>query len=1547
MRGTGTDSPRARIGALLTAILALGLLAATPASAFEQVGTFAGSATPVAEEKFSEDVQLAGIGGMAVNYTGAGGVPAGTIYAATWAEDLRVARYNPDGSFSEAWMVQRKEREEINESEGKPPYERCGPDGDPTYPHCAPTANDLPKKIDVDIDQTTGNVYVFDGASLGAKNLRVTVYTPDGSEAITRFGEAAAAGETIAASPAKIHESPGVGNMAVNAVGEVYIFDTRAFAPDNFYHRLMVFKPKTPGDYTEYEYAGQSKDIGAGPINTTEYPTKPVTDAAGNIYTATEETVEKYELAKSSSVPVCQFKFKKGGIIAQTVNPETGEVFFYTSKDKKVHRLSACNEGKFSELEAFKVAPERDYLYGLAFDPTRQFGPGRSAGVLYGGASGAQSGSGGEPGQSSLGYIFAPAEENAPSVSAESVTGVDSTSARLEAKVNPEGTPSRYGFQYLDDATYQANEPDERQSLTVSATGGVFGLGFEGKRFGGPATATLSAGSKVATGLRTATGTATLSAAKGTGDLNGASGKGTVSSGLATVTGVTPEVGSFAVGQTINGEGIPAGTTIAAVKPEGSFEELTISAAATKSVAHTLLRSGTTALTSLLTSEGSFEIGQAIESAGIPPNTTITAVKAGELTLSKPASGPATGVPLHAGSTTLTSVASGIGSFEVGQAIEGEGIPSGSKVTSVGAGKLTISSTVTKPGASIAISYPGPYPLAIDERVEGTGIPAGTTITAIEAGKLTLSNPATASGTGVLIHAGLPANAPAAQVQEALEGLATIGPEGVQVSGGPGDEAGSSPYEILFTGALENTDAPLLQADGTALSGGAATASVKGQHDGGDGFAKGAAEVPLGGGLLEGSEFLPVADTIAGLSPDTGYHYRAIATSHCSTSDEAKVCEGEGATKSFRTFPLDGAELPDHRAYELVSPPEKHGGQVLPTEPTRSSCSQSECKPGITFTQFPRQSSPDGEALVYEGTPFSFSEGGLNENEYLARRSPTGWQSTNLTPRALTSKGSGGGYLAFDTSLTQGLLEQRNLALTTEAPAGYSDLYRQPTLDPLSLTTLLSEAPPNRPPGASSAELRLTYAGASTDLSRIFFAANDALTPDAEGGEEAKVNLYEWSAGQLRLVNIAPGNAETIPDAAFGSPGAQAISADGSHAFWSSKAGQLYVRIDGSETRKIEDPGVFLAGSADGSRVLLDDGCLYMLQSEACEDLTAGKGGFEGVAGYSEDLSHVYFVDTAVLSGEEENSHGAKAQPGKDNLYAWHAGAVAFIATLSPRDNEPGLTVSVENAAADWATRAVQRSAEASPTGRWLAFQSVARLSGFDNTGPCQRNNTTHEIFSVPCTEVFLYDSLTGDLSCASCSPSGTPPLGASHLRRFGGPSRQARYLTDAGRLYFDSQDSLSPLDTNKRVEDVYQYEPKGVGTCVREGGCLSLISAGRSGVDSNFLAIDESAKNVFFTSRDQLVPADKDQLLDLYVAREDGGIPFRTPPEECQGEVCLPAAATPEDPTPASASVHGGGNLGEGTPKCRKGRVKKHGRCVKRHFGKHRKAKRNHGGAK
>lgn len=702
----------------------------------------------------------------------------------------------------------------------------------------------------------------------------------------------------------------------------------------------------------------------------------------------------------------------------------------------------------------------------------------------------------------------------------------------------------------------------------------------------------------------------------------------------------------------------------------------------------------------------------------------------------------------------------------------------------------------------------------------------------------------------------------------------------------------------------------------------------------GDRFA-GAREAPIGGGQIGSGGVGQVATAVARLVPGTAYRFRVVASSPCD-EDSGEPCVAAGDAFSFETYPLFPPGLPDHRAYELVSPSQKNGGEVLPSESLVGSCS--ECKPGsFGGAQFPVLASPDGDALSYRGQPFSPFEGAIYYDSYVARRSAAGWRTTALIPGGVQPNGVS--EPGIDPSLGQSLLELQS--------GGVSKLLLQSTADPGVYSPLVS-APRHRAP----AEFSISYQGHSGDFSHIAFAANDALTeatpyapePPVPAGSEN--DLYDWHGGQLALVNVLPDNATVASGAALASAAVDAnpISTDGSRIFWTAE-GKLYVRESGLLTREVIHPGKFVAASPSGMQVLLGDGCLYSLETEACVDLTEGKGGFLGLVGSSRDMSRIYFADSAVLPASGPNERSEEAQAGKPNLYFYESGAgTRFIATLAAQDGAGGPLN-------DWGAKNdanyTESTAQASPGGRYLAFSSIASLTGYDNVGTCLVGGA-----KGPCREAFLYDSASARLVCASCNPTGEPPVGSATLRRTANGASgtpRARYLTDEGRLYFDTGDSLSSRDTNEGVEDVYEYAPAGSGkegTCTDPGGCVFLISAGTGPVDSNLIAVDESGKNVFFDTRDRLTLRDKDEQLDVYDAREGGGIAAETEVArtECQGESCQPPVSAPNDPTPASSSFQGAGNVKpEATPKKpKKSKKKKHKR---RHHA--RAAKRNHGGAR
>ena len=117
---------------------------------------------------------------------------------------------------------------------------------------------------------------------------------------------------------------------------------------------------------------------------------------------------------------------------------------------------------------------------------------------------------------------------------------------------------------------------------------------------------------------------------------------------------------------------------------------------------------------------------------------------------------------------------------------------------------------------------------------------------------------------------------------------------------------------------------------------------------------------------------------------------------------------------------------------------------------------------------------------------------------------------------------------------------------------------------------------------------------------------------------------------------------------------------------------------------------------------------------------------------------------------------------------------------------------------------------------------------------------------------------------------------------------------------------------------------------------------------------MDESGKNVFFTTRDQLTLKDKDELIDLYDAREDGGIPAETEVArtECQGEACqapgLAGGAQPRTRLAGSGNVRRRRQTSQGKKRKAKKHAKKHKKKHKQESTAHKRAaKHNRGGAK
>lgn len=731
--------------------------------------------------------------------------------------------------------------------------------------------------------------------------------------------------------------------------------------------------------------------------------------------------------------------------------------------------------------------------------------------------------------------------------------------------------------------------------------------------------------------------------------------------------------------------------------------------------------------------------------------------------------------------------------------------------------------------------------------------------------------------------------------------------------------------------------------------------------------------VQLGAGIV-GNEVTTAPVFLAGLSPDTTYHYRFVSQSSGGgpVSGVGGTEEDEGLEASFTTFPLPGepnlscpnqtlrlgasAALPDCRAYEMVSPLDKGDEDIQPLSN------------GIKPTRVD-QAIPSGEKFTYStARPFAGAVSAPWSSQYIAARTGGGWASQNISPPRNGStfyEGSGlsreSTYRAFSEDLCNGwLVHDVDVELAPGAVSGYPNLYRRkscdasPGYEPLSVATPLAPAP-------KVSEYEFAVQGFSADGSHTVFAADAKLTADASTAKTEPRPIYQLyvssEGGGPRLVSVLPSNSAASVDSSAGTAQAgkasdyrydsvhHAVSGDASRIYWSS-ADKLYLRInplapagscaEAGKACTIAVSGPVSANAAhfwgatpDGATALFGVAessgggeALYLYDAVARKAEQIAKKA-QGVMGASEDLARIYLASAESLDGG--------AQAGSPNLYLYEEEDFRFVMELSSLDLF-GNSGSVATATGPLAELPSQRSSRVSSDGTRAAFASAAASpDGYDNSDASS---------GEPDTEVYLYDaSAEGDkgrLACVSCNPTGARPSGqrvatvsndvelwaAAQLPGWETQLYPTRALSTNGkRLFFESFEALVLADTNN-AKDVYEWEATGEGDCdsadpthnPASAGCVRLISSGQNSQDSEFRDASSDGSDVFFTTRSRLVAADPG-LVDIYDARIGGGFPEAEPRAECEGEGCQHPASPPQAQTPASSAYRGPGNLRDAKP--------------------------------
>lgn len=621
--------------------------------------------------------------------------------------------------------------------------------------------------------------------------------------------------------------------------------------------------------------------------------------------------------------------------------------------------------------------------------------------------------------------------------------------------------------------------------------------------------------------------------------------------------------------------------------------------------------------------------------------------------------------------------------------------------------------------------------------------------------------------------------------------------------------------------------------------------------------------------------------------------------------------------------------LPECRAWEMVSPLDKNGGNIT-----------SEGSNVIAAV--------DGNGVEYvsrAGFADTRGTGAVGLTQYIARRGGGDWATNAMSPtpnpnsfQTLFTRDEAG---VFSEDLGKAVMFGYDLSGPTNDLPEATNIYQEDTLSGSLQTVTLN----TQLTGSISFFdfVNNIGVGASADTEVIAFESSTRLLPEAT---EGVTNVYEWNRGVLRLAGVLPNG--TVPSEGSTQPQSstffyryrESVSSDGSRiAFRSPVEGQqqLFLRRDHSSTALVseaEGTGVTAAEnvrlqwmSPDGKHLLFtttskllpgdtneaSDLYLYTdgpnpssesnleMVSEAPNNAAGREQGVEGaVLGASDDGSRIYYIGESCGCGVYELmywDHGTTKQvTGTMSIGGqFHLGSTDY----------PG-------------------EARVSADGLHAAFLSEHELTGDTTNGTRQ---------------MYVYDAASETLTCASCMSSGPTeaavpyqpealPLGLTKEM----PQVRPHWLSSDGKkVFFTTAAPLVPEDING-TRDVYVYDT--------ETGEQRLVSSGRGEEPAWFENASNDGSNVFFVTPQRLVGRDSDELWDLYDARVEGGfVEPPPPPTPCSGDGCRGALSSAVGvSSPATSSFSGPGNLHH---------IRKHHRKHHKHHRKHHRAKRTSGAGK
>ena len=626
---------------------------------------------------------------------------------------------------------------------------------------------------------------------------------------------------------------------------------------------------------------------------------------------------------------------------------------------------------------------------------------------------------------------------------------------------------------------------------------------------------------------------------------------------------------------------------------------------------------------------------------------------------------------------------------------------------------------------------------------------------------------------------------------------------------------------------------------------------------------------------------------LTGLTPNSEYHYRIVATNQTGSeySPDATFTTGETAVVSSQG-------LPDNRAYEMVTPPFNEDADVY--VPYSLGVGEPDSEGIQTEKLF--QVASDGSAVEYVGD--ATSGGGNGEagsgigNHFVATHvAGGGWNIKSIQPPGTFNSN----YVGFTSDLSDGVLvsgteaEPEDPPLSEEAlGSGYKVLYERPANVGIYRPLFTKAVSPDRPEesysktnknlfGAngtvSGPELFRgpAFAGGSADFSDLLFEVNDALL----GGDglleselqqdvmaqiakdENKNYLYDSVGGRLTLVDVSP-EGRVVPDATIGAPPratggynesvslhnnppdfSGAISADGKRVYWSSLE---TVNEESPEEARERPTGLYLRENPTSPQSpIVNGGC--SVPSDGC----------------------------TVRVSDGEAQYWASAADGRYAFYSEGGGLYRFNA-------EPGASQTSREvlAAPDAGVLGVLGVSEDGEDAYFVATGVLAGVSG-EGAQPVEGEPNlylSHDggtpvfiatLSAADGAEVEPYFGLNG-------GDFGDWQAGLGH--------RTARVTDDGGSTVFISGRSLGVVGyphgyPNGGSEEIYVYEAGSNSLYCASCGSTREGASGYLPVSWSDTAfpqwISEDGNRAFFNSSSALVPQDTNGKQDVYEWEREG----------------------------------------------------------------------------